>query len=230
MLVVVLDELINKGDFLEFHFTGREKASGLVFDTTEQEHSTNYSPIRICVGEGNVLAGLDNSLVGKELGRKYTVTISPEEGFGKRNADLIKIMPTSTLIEQDVEPKPGLTINFGGVLGVIKGVTGGRTIIDFNHPLAGKELEYEFTASRKITETAEKIQSLLDMSLRDFDVSLKDSKVTVKTMDNLNSEVKEKLTQQINRLVPDVNEIEFLHEEGRGKKGEAASEEPDEVK
>jgi len=134
---------LKKHDFIEVDYTGKIKESGEVFDTTNIEVAKKNQifeaervtgPVVICLGEGLILPGLEKKLEGRELG-EYNIDLSAEEGFGKKSAKLIQLIPTAKFKKQDVRPMPGLQISVDGMMGTIKTVTGGRTIVDFNHPL-----------------------------------------------------------------------------------------------
>ncbi|MFS6939009.1 hypothetical protein ACDX33_11095, partial [Neisseria animaloris] len=71
-----------------------------------------------------------------------------EEAFGKRQVNLIKLVPTNIFTKQNMTPVPGLHVNLDGIYGVIRSVSGGRTIVDFNHPLSSHDLVYEVDIKR----------------------------------------------------------------------------------
>ena len=79
-------EKINHHDFIELNYTGR-LADGTVFDTTEKTvaeqnnlptQGVKFSTMTICVGERQVLSGLDHELQGKDIGTTYSVKLAPE--------------------------------------------------------------------------------------------------------------------------------------------------------
>ncbi len=167
-------EIIQKHDFIELDYTGR-LIDGTVFDTTQEAvaknnhlhtKNTKYVPAAICVGERQLLPGLDEELEGKELGKEYTVTLSPEKAFGKRDIKKMKIIPANQFKEHKMEPQPGLQIDVDGELGTITRVSGGRVIVNFNHPLSGKEIVYEYKILRKITDPKEQISVFFHASLK----------------------------------------------------------------
>ena len=69
-------------------------------------------------------------------------------------------MPKKIFIEQEMMPTPGLTVAFDNNLGKIISVSGGRVLVDFNNPLAGKDIEYEFTIKRMVNDLKEKAEAL----------------------------------------------------------------------
>jgi len=168
-----MTETVQKHDFVELDYTGK-LTDGTVFDTTFLEvakengltEGAALKPIIVCIGESHVLPGLDEELEGKEVGKSYTFNLQPEKAFGKRDIKKMRIVPINTFKEHNVQPRPGLQIDIDGERGTVSRVSGGRVIVNFNHPLAGKEVAYDLTIKRKITDKAEQVKSFLNMTLR----------------------------------------------------------------
>ena len=205
---------IKKNDFVEVDFTGKIKDTGDVFDTTvkkvAEDNNLNdkakYKPVIVCVSQGHIFKKIENSLVGKEAGRKYKVELEPEESFGKKSAKLIRLVPTSAFRKQKINPVPGLGVNIDNQFGVIRTVTGGRCMVDFNHPLSGKELSYNIKARKIIKDSVEKVKALIEMDLRikEFKVEKKDNKIRVifddKVKKHITDEMKKRIIERINKL------------------------------
>jgi FKBP-type peptidyl-prolyl cis-trans isomerase 2 len=200
---------IKKKDFIEIEYTARLKGENIIFDTTDEAlakkegiHSKNmnYGPLTICVGEQHVIKGLDRSIEGKEPG-KYTFEISAEEAFGKKDPKLIQLISTSKFRQQKIAPVPGLQVNVDGIIGTIKTVTGGRTMIDFNHPLSGRDVVYEVKIGRLVTDKSEKVKSLLNMmQMKEADVKVENDEAKIKFKHELPKEIKEKISEKIKAL------------------------------
>lgn len=167
-------EKVKEKDFVKVDYTGK-LPDGSVFDTTLEKvakennifsEKMNYSPVTVCIGEKQILPGLDENLEGKEIGKEYTVTLPVEKAFGKRDIKKMRIVPSSTFKEHNIAPQPGLQIDIDGQMGTITRVSGGRIIVNFNHPLAGKEITFTFKINEKITDTKEKLVSFLHSTLR----------------------------------------------------------------
>ena len=167
-------EKIQHHDFIEIDYTGK-LTDGTVFDTTVEavakqsgigNEKTKFAPHVVCVGERQVLPGLDDSLEEKEVGSKFEVNISSENAFGKRDVKKMKIVPISVFKEHKVQPQPGLQIDVDGDRGIVSRVAGGRVIVNFNHPLAGKEVVYEVEIKRKVTDKAEMLSTFINSTLR----------------------------------------------------------------
>ena len=210
--------LVKEKDFIELEYTGKVMDNNLIFDTTEEkiakdnnlfEEKAEYKPIVICVGQGQIIKGLDKALPGKETGKSYTINISPDEAYGRKNAKLIELISTSKFQKQNIQPIPGLQINIDGMVGIIKTVSGGRTLVDFNHPLASKELVYDIKINKIITDDAEKISSILkiDIGIEDAEVTVKEKKATIKISQEIPKEIQEELKKKIKGLLPYIGEI-----------------------
>ncbi len=209
---------IEKKDFVEIEYTGRLKEGNIIFDTTDEKtakensiyaSNAKYGPIVVCVGEGHFLRGLDKSLEGREPG-KHTIELKPEDAFGKKDAKLIQLVPTKKFFEQRINPVPGLQINFDGIIGVVRTVSGGRTIVDFNHPLSGKEVVYEVNIIRVVTDAKEKINALLKtlLAVEDAEVDVKEGKAEINLKKDLPEKVADELKKKIAELM-DVKEVEI---------------------
>lgn len=180
---------IQKKDFIEIDFTGKTN-NGVVFDSTfkkelekfhsEREHKIEAKPFSFCLGEGMFLKALDDFLVGKEVGKEYKTELTSENAFGKRNSSLIQRIPARIFREKRVNPFPGASFNFDGRIGKVLAVSGGRIMVDFNHPLAGKDVSYKIKILRKIDNPKEKVKALNDFLFKrdfDFKINEKDKKL-----------------------------------------------------
>src|SRR3989338_8263326 len=104
-------ETVGKGDFVEIEYTWKIKEGNIIFDTTDEKiakennlHNHDFSPAIICIGEEQILKGIDKNLEGKGIGKEYEFDIKPEEAFGKKNAKLIQLIPTAKFKQQRIEP------------------------------------------------------------------------------------------------------------------------------
>jgi FKBP-type peptidyl-prolyl cis-trans isomerase 2 len=176
---------LKKKDFVEIEFTGKTK-EGDVFDSNVKEvlKKTNIKgypkPFIFCLGEGMFIRGIDEFLIGKEIG-EYDVSLKPEDAFGKRNPKLIQMIQKKEFIKHNLNPIPGAVFNFDGKLAKVLTVSGGRVMIDFNNPLAGKEVDYKIKVLRKVENLNEKIEALNDFLFRkNFEFEIKDKKLIMK--------------------------------------------------
>jgi len=216
-------EKISKKDFIEIEYTGKLKEENLVFDTTDEkvakennlESHAGYEPVIICVGEEQLLKGIDKNLEGKETGKEYDIELKPEDAFGNKNAKLIQLVPTAKFKQQNIQPMPGMQLNIDGVVGTIKTVSGGRTLVDFNHPLAGKELSYKIKINKKITDDKEKLSGYLKLSLgtKDFETEINNTNAKIILTKEIPKEAQERLSKKIIELIPNIKKVEFVVKE-----------------
>ncbi|MBI1972694.1 FKBP-type peptidyl-prolyl cis-trans isomerase [Candidatus Woesearchaeota archaeon] len=216
---------LKQGDFVEIDYIGRIKETNEVFDVTnaeiaKQHHIYNpkahYHSQIICVGEQQVVPGLDRFLVDKEL-KTYTVPLSPEEAFGKKDPKLMRLLPLAHFHKEKINPFPGLQLNLNGMLGIVRTVSGGRVIVDFNHPLAGRNVVYEITIKRMITKDEEKLRGLLHaLFQKEISCSLKEGKAMIEL--SLPEQMHKQFTEHIKRLIPAIKEVSFSQPAKHDKK------------
>lgn len=177
-------EIVKKKDFVQIDFSAY--ANGELFDSTKETEikklnpQAQIRPVIVSIGEQMVVFGLDKALEGKEIGKEYEVKLSPKEAFGERHRELVKIVPTSAFTDKKVMPKAGMTLNLDNSIVKILSVSGGRVSVDFNNPLAGKEVTYKFKISRKVTDDKEKAAAVLETLFRFVPVFEVGEKITVK--------------------------------------------------
>ena len=163
---------VKEGDFIRLEYTGKVQETGNVFDTTDENvaeeagiklDNKTYGAIPIVVGGGHVLKGLDEALIGMEEGEEKKVEITPEEGFGLRDPKLLQLIPMGEFKKQGMKPEVGMAITSDGTTGIIRSVSGGRVRVDFNHELAGKNLEYDIKVIKEIKDDVEKVKSMIEL-------------------------------------------------------------------
>jgi len=158
---------LKKKDFIEIEFTAKIK-EGDIFDSNIKEDlkgrdiKTELKPFILSLGEGMFLKGVEDFLIGKDIG-EYNIELTPDKAFGKRDANLVQMMSIKIFAEQNVNPVPGVMFNFDGRIGKILTVTGGRVLVDFNNPIAGKDVEYKVRVLRKVEDLNEKAKALIEL-------------------------------------------------------------------
>ena len=145
---------LERNDFIEIEFTGKIK-DGDIFDSNIPEDikkaklSLQPKPFIFSLGQGMFLKGVDDFLIGKEIG-EYEIELQPENAFGKRDPKQVQIIPMKIFHQQKINPYPGAVFNFDGKIAKIISVSGGRVMTDFNNPIAGKIVTYKIKIKRKI--------------------------------------------------------------------------------
>ena len=168
---------VKPGDFLLVNFTLKVKESGETVDTTydavakdthlHREEST-YGPRFIILGEGWLPKGLEDSLVGLDIGKQTTVELPPDKGFGTRDPAKMRLVPLRRFREQGV-PIPGSQIELDGRAATVRAVGAGRVQVDYNHPLAGRTLIYEVSIEKVVEDDTEKVLNIVSKRIPEVD-------------------------------------------------------------
>ncbi|MBT7102206.1 peptidylprolyl isomerase [archaeon] len=179
---------IKKNDFVEVEFTGNITGTDEIFDTNIEADAKkaeldlkNLKPFVLSVGHEMLPKGFDADIEGKEAGKSYTLDLKPEEAFGKRNPQMIRMIPTKHFHEQKIDPQRGMQLALDGQLVKVLSSDRGRTLVDFNNPLAGKPVTYTYKINKMVTDQKEKIDALQDFLFRKvFEFDAKEKTVTFK--------------------------------------------------
>jgi FKBP-type peptidyl-prolyl cis-trans isomerase SlyD len=133
------------------HYTLKDE-DGAVLDS-----SAGGEPLAYIQGHGNLVPGLEKALEGKQGGSSVAVTLSPQEGYGSRDATLVRRVPKRSL-QGAGEIKSGMQFQArtedGMRLFTVTGVAGDMVTLDGNHPLADRTLHFdvEVVSVRAATE------------------------------------------------------------------------------
>ena len=96
---------------------------------------------------------------------------------------------------------PGLEIDVDGQKGIIRSASGGRVIVDFNHPLSSKDVTYEVDIKRKVTDQKEQTEAIIGMIGLPYEkLEVKDGTATVTVQAQLPPQLLEHFTKDIVRL------------------------------
>lgn len=130
---------VKKGNFVKVHYTGTLD-DGSTFDSSKDRDA-----LEVLAGEGMLIKGFDNALIGMKIGEEKDVTIKAEEAYGPKRDDMIRPVPKKEF--GDMELKKGMTIGIKAPTGQVFPVTivelkDEEVVIDGNHPLAGKTLHF----------------------------------------------------------------------------------------
>ena len=114
---------------------------GAIIDT-----SAGHAPLAYIQGLGHIVPGLEKALDGKNVGDRFKVSVSPEEGYGVRDEEMVDRIPKSSF-EGVPEVEPGMEFYADGpngpVMITVQDIVGDEVLVDGNHPLAGKTLHFE---------------------------------------------------------------------------------------
>jgi len=238
---------IKAGDFILADYTCKVKESGEVIDTTIgkvaeeaklHKHDAVYEPMFIVVGESWVTKGLDEGLLGLEIGKTATIEVSPEKGYGARDPSKIKLIPLRRFKADGVTPVPGMQLEIDRKPALIRSVGAGRVQVDFNHPLAGKTLIYEVSIASAIEAKEEKIKAIIHRRLpgvakEKFGLTLTEKELAIEIpeeaffLEGLQL-AKRVILTDLEKLIPEIEKISFIEVFKKPKPPEAKP--PEEAK
>ena len=129
------------GNLVQVHYTGTLQ-DGTRFDT-----SVGREPLEFTLGEGQMIPGFEQAVLGMKIGESKTVTIPAGDAYGQRRDDLLMVVGREELPEGltlEVGTQLQMTTEGGGTSVVtITDVTDTTITIDANYPLAGEDLTFE---------------------------------------------------------------------------------------
>jgi peptidylprolyl isomerase len=129
------------GDTVLFHYTG-SLSDGRVFDSSE-----GREPLRVTLGSGEVIRGVDQALLGMAPGEEKIVTLPADEAYGPRRPELLQEVERAA-IPPEVDLEVGRMLEGRDAGGqrlrlTVVDVAPETVTLDANHPLAGQELKFE---------------------------------------------------------------------------------------
>ncbi|MDJ0509207.1 MAG: peptidylprolyl isomerase [Crocosphaera sp.] len=129
------------GDTVKVNYTGKLE-DGTVFDS-----SVNRDPLQFSLGEGQVIAGFEEAVVGMSPGDSKSVTIPSEQAYGSYQEELVIVVDEQQIpSELSVEVGQQLQMRHSSGQAVpvtVTNVADDKVTLDANHPLAGKDLTFE---------------------------------------------------------------------------------------
>lgn len=130
-----------ENDTVRVHYTGKLD-NGMVFDS-----STDRDPLEFTLGEGQVIPGFEQAVMGMEPGETKTVTIPAQEAYGPYREEMILNVDRSQF-PNDIEPEIGQQLQVrqaNGQVMIVRVIemNEAQVSLDANHPLAGQNLTFD---------------------------------------------------------------------------------------
>ena len=135
------DLAVGPGTKITLHFALRLRDGEVIDSNFERD------PATFVVGDGNLLPGFEKAIFGLQEGERKTLIIKPEDGFGQRNSNNVQEIARNQF-GADLELSEGLMLSFADAQktelpGVVQRYDDEVVIVDFNHPLAGRDILFE---------------------------------------------------------------------------------------
>lgn len=163
-----------RGDFLLVSYTIRVEETGNLVDTTDPniakqenayDESKVYGPTLIVLGKGWMNQYVEEEITKMSIGEEKIIRVPPEKAFGPRDPNKVKTFSLREFIKRGYEVSVGDVIETKEGRGTVKSISGGRVVVDFNHPLAGKTLVYKVKVESKLENVKDKILYLASRHL-----------------------------------------------------------------
>jgi len=159
---------IQDGDFVRLAYTARTVEDGDLVDTTDPEvaeeadvdtEDQEFEPRTIVVGANQIFEQVEDALLGGEVGDTGEVVVPAVDAFGEYDEDDVRTISAERIPEDN--RYPGAHVDIDGEHGHVTTIIGGRARVDFNHPLAGEDVEYDYEILDVVEDRLEKAQSLV---------------------------------------------------------------------
>jgi FKBP-type peptidyl-prolyl cis-trans isomerase SlyD len=163
---------LQEDDFIKLAYTARTVEDGDLVDTTDEEvaeeadvdtEEQEFAPRTIVLGQGHIFESVEDDIVGADVGDEGSVVVPAEEAFGEYDDEEVRTVSKDKIPEDD--RYPGAQVQIDQQQGFIETIIGGRARVDFNHPLAGEDIEYEYEVIEEVTDREEMAQGIISMML-----------------------------------------------------------------
>jgi len=149
--------ITNENCVVGIEYEVKEAGTTEVVDTNK-----GAEPLEFIIGKGQIIPGLENALVGMNAGESKDIMVPAAEAYGEVNEEAKQILPIEQF--EGVDLKEGMTLYGQGENGETVQVTvtsfdDKEVNVDFNHPLAGKDLMFSVTVLSSREATADEISS-----------------------------------------------------------------------
>jgi len=134
---------MNVGENTVVSFNYRTTADGVEVDSSDRQGG----PLTLLVGQGGIIPGLEKALLGRTAGERFEVSIAPADAYGERRPGLVQRVPKKYFAKPS-QLRPGAVATVesrgGGRQMVVVMKVGSSVVdVDFNHPFAGRTLDFE---------------------------------------------------------------------------------------
>lgn len=145
---------IKEGSVVKVNYVGSFLENGQVFDTSFAEiakesnifdDQRQYEPLKVTIGQKQVIAGFENALLGMKVGEEKIVQIPADDAYGQFNPELVGEVPDDQFTENNIQPESGMLIQTNQGIATIDSYNSetGIVTLNFNHPFAGKDLQFK---------------------------------------------------------------------------------------
>ncbi len=149
--------MTNENKVISIEYELREKGKDEILDS-----NMGGAPLSFVSGKGQIIPGLEKELVKMNAGDSATITVSPNEAYGEYNPEAVQTLPKEQFAGIDLKvgmPLYGQSEDGQTVQVTVKDIGENGVTVDFNHPLAGKELEFKVNVLESREATPDEVIS-----------------------------------------------------------------------
>lgn len=168
--------MIKLGSMITIDYTAKitNENGSTVFDTTDEAIAKKesiykpekfYQPMLVVLGNGWVPVGLERALLKAKIGDSFDVNVPCEDAYGPKDPSKIKLVARREFQKININPSIGDRIKLGAQTGTVLSVSSGRVRMDYNHILAGKDIEYHIHIHKQIIGDNNQIVALIKRRL-----------------------------------------------------------------
>ena len=168
--------MIDKEAMIKIDFTAKltenvnPEDSQKIFDTTIEEIAKSeniykkhksYEPMLVVLGKNWIPLGLEEQIAQAKVGDDLTTLIEAKDAYGPKDPSKIKLVARREFQKININPSIGQRVTIGSQTGTVLSVTSSRVRMDYNHVLAGKDIEYTIKIHEEIKGDENKIKELI---------------------------------------------------------------------
>ncbi|MDP6869916.1 MAG: FKBP-type peptidyl-prolyl cis-trans isomerase [Candidatus Poseidoniaceae archaeon] len=184
---------MEEGTIVHVEYDLYNAESGDLIETTREdvakEHEMHqegrkYTPMVCVVGSGNLISGFEDSLLEAKADKDISLEIAPADAYGEKDPAQVETISIDKLIRHVRDPKAlyiGGPVTIDGRTGTLSYLAAGRARIDYNHPMAGRKLKYDYKIVKVIEDKDEKVSALLESNTghEGFEVSFDGNDISI---------------------------------------------------
>ena len=153
---------INEGQVVSIEYEVRD--NGKVIDS-----NVGGEPLVFLYGKGQIIPGLENGIKDMQIGEKADILVKAKDAYGEYNPEAIQELPKEQFA--GIELEEGMTLygqdeQGGTVQVIVKEIKDDSVVVDFNHPLAGKDLMFTVTLNNVREATPDELASGVPMEMQ----------------------------------------------------------------
>jgi len=165
---------MEEGDIIHVDYDLYNSETGDLIETTKEatakehevhEENRTYQPMVCVVGSGSLIPGFEEALLAAKPNKDIELELAPVDAYGEKDSEQIETISIDKLRRAVRDPNQlylGAPVNIGGRQGYLSFLAAGRARIDYNHPMAGKTLKYDFKIVKVVEGKEEKVAALLE--------------------------------------------------------------------